>query len=320
MLKMSAAVILALAQLAAAAPTPPATYRPGVPLSQAERDQLQTKPAHVGSEFDCEMRAYAYEYAQTLQSWRGAEKMQEVFDSLELMTLCSKTFDAGLFAPTPAAHVHQLPEGLMTAFVDSTHSAADQTAPVAPVLGDPRAPFRTVHAAVAAVRAAGRADGERALVVLRGGTHYVTSTLELGPEDSDISILNMPGEAAAISGAKPLKTTWAVSSKALSFCRVFTRTYPKTAPFLAVCLSFSPSPRTAATANSRQPAASTSPMSARRWTAARCRACGSTASGRRGRATPTATRSSRSSRTGGCRTRPSGRHRSRQSRKWTLSR
>ena len=48
-----------------------------------------------------------------------------------------------------------------------------------------------------------------ALLLVFPGTHYVTSTLELGPEDSYISFVNYPGEVAAISGAKPLKTIWA---------------------------------------------------------------------------------------------------------------
>ena len=47
--------------------------------------------------------AYAYDYAQSLQKWRGAKAMKEVFDSLELATLCNATFDASSFAGAPAA-------------------------------------------------------------------------------------------------------------------------------------------------------------------------------------------------------------------------
>ena len=46
--------------------------------------------------------AYAYDYAQSLQKWRGAKAMKEVFDSLELATLCNATFDASSFAGGPS--------------------------------------------------------------------------------------------------------------------------------------------------------------------------------------------------------------------------
>lgn len=78
-----------------------------------------TLPAHTGGHFDCKVRKYAYEYAQKLQSWRGATKMKEVFDSLELTTLCNQTYDSAIFAPTPLAHHHTLPADAHKAFVST---------------------------------------------------------------------------------------------------------------------------------------------------------------------------------------------------------
>jgi hypothetical protein len=183
------------------APEQLAELASSVPVHMRDR----TKPAHTGTHFDCKVREYAYEYAQTLQQWRGAAKMQEVFDSLELATLCNQTFDASLFEPTPAAHTHTLlaDSQSLKAFVDASAGEA-----VGATLGDASAPFGTVHEAVAALRAVPRAAGQRALVVLRAGTHYMTSTLELGPAESHLSIVNFPGEAAAMSGAMPITTDW----------------------------------------------------------------------------------------------------------------
>jgi hypothetical protein len=213
---MMASVLLLLSCSAAAvaSPTPGTLLGERMTPEQLEhlsssvpvhmRNGVGTKPAHTGGHFDCKVRAYAYEYAQTLQAWRGSEKMKEVFDSLELETLCKQTFNASDFVATPAAHTHALLDDDRTpkAFVDGTAEATRA------LLGSPSAPFATVHDAVAALRAVPRAPGQRALVILRGGTHYMTSTLELGPADSHVSIVNYPGEVASMSGAMPIATNW----------------------------------------------------------------------------------------------------------------
>eukprot|EP01045_Picozoa_sp_COSAG04_P027475 COSAG04_NODE_4033_length_2352_cov_2.589880_1_plen_415_part_00 len=190
----------------------PAGSQPGVLLSERELAQLtsvpvSTLPAHTGTVFDCKMRAYAYEYAQTLQKWRGPAKMKEVFDSLELATLCHQEFDGRLFDAAPRARLHELPSDAVTAFVDPRASGDTQ---LRSALNDAGAPFGTVHEAVASIRAqrAASAPDQRAFVVLREGTHHLSRTLELGPEDSRLSFVNYPGEVTSMSGAKPITTDW----------------------------------------------------------------------------------------------------------------
>ena len=176
-------------------------------LASSVPEHIRSKPnGHAGSAFDCKVREYAYEYAQQLQSWRGADKMKEVYDSLELTTLCNQTFDATLFAPSPKAHTHVIPAGVLTAFVAAAGAPGGGN-DAAAALNDQSLPFPTIHAAVEAVRAS-RATGQRAFVVLREGTHYLTRTLELGPEDSHTSFVNYPGEVTSMSGAKPITTDW----------------------------------------------------------------------------------------------------------------
>lgn len=165
--------------------------------------------AHYGEPFDCAVREYAYEYAQHLQGWRGADKMREVFGSLELATLCNVTFDTHALPPTPKAHVGVLPTAGAVAYVAAHGTVVDGV----PSLNDSGTPFQSVHHAVQAIRAEraslGLAAAEApATIVLRRGTHYMTNTLELTPEDSHIKFMNYPGEPTAMSGAKPLRTTW----------------------------------------------------------------------------------------------------------------
>ena len=217
---MASRVLLVLAACAHSAFTPGAASRrqpptpgslPGDLMTPEQLEQLRavplrTLPEHTGGHFDCKVREYAYEYAQSLQAWRGATKMREIFDSLQLTTLCNGTFDATRFGATPRAHTHEhlSDGGSLKAFVDAFGSTTRRGA----ALNDASAPFSTVHDAVAALRAVRRSSRQRATVVLREGTHYMTSTLELGPQDSHMSFVNYPGEAASMSGAMPLATDW----------------------------------------------------------------------------------------------------------------
>ena len=68
-------------------------------------------------------------------------------------------------------------------------------------------PFRTIHGAQAAVRAAPR-DADR-VVTIRGGTHYLESPLLMTTEDSGTAAHPVvyrayPGEKAVISGGRPI--------------------------------------------------------------------------------------------------------------------
>ena len=55
-----------------------------------------SRPAHVPTpasgdpqdDFDCAWRALAYEYGPTLQPWLNATQRRQLFDALELATLC----------------------------------------------------------------------------------------------------------------------------------------------------------------------------------------------------------------------------------------
>ena len=79
--------------------------------------------------------------------------------------------------------------------------------------GTQRAPLKTVAAALARVATAGGAGGAGAsagagatheAIVLRGGVHYLSATLEMTAQHSSLTLMNFPGERAFLSGAVPL--------------------------------------------------------------------------------------------------------------------
>merc|ERR1719183_2495884 len=66
--------------------------------------------------------------------------------------------------------------------------------------GTEKAPLKTVAAAVA--------KAPKGNVVLREGTHFLESTLQLGSENSGLTISAYPGETPVVSGGKKLEVTW----------------------------------------------------------------------------------------------------------------
>merc|ERR1719230_331935 len=66
--------------------------------------------------------------------------------------------------------------------------------------GTEQAPMKTVAAAVA--------KAPKGNVVLREGIHYFESTLQLGSENSGLSISAYPGEKPVVSGGKKLDVSW----------------------------------------------------------------------------------------------------------------
>ena len=69
--------------------------------------------------------------------------------------------------------------------------------------GEQAAPLRSIQ--LAADRAA---SGSHRAVVLRGGTHYITSQIVLGARHSGLRIASFPGEKAFVSGGKALTVDW----------------------------------------------------------------------------------------------------------------
>ena len=155
-----------------------------------------------GSEFDCAVREYAYQYGVESQGWRGRAFEAETWDALQLTTLCNQTL-------RHKAGSTQHPDSKVLAAADRTvfvHPSGSDAA-----AGTKDAPFGTVQHAVQHLRLV-KTPGEKTSVVLREGVHVLRETLKLTEADSDLTIQNQPGEAADMSGAVPITTNWVAAS------------------------------------------------------------------------------------------------------------
>lgn len=169
-----------------------------IPARHELLNMLQRKaPAGVDPAFECDWRGLAYSFAAKIQPFRPASAFQNIFDGLELGSLCNQTFsppaNAVAVSTSKSAHV-----AATVLYVDPVNG--DDSFP-----GTLQQPLQHVAVAVQKARGAPRP----ASVILRDGVHRLTSTLQLGAEDSGLSIAAYPGEAPVISGGYALKTAWA---------------------------------------------------------------------------------------------------------------
>jgi hypothetical protein len=180
---------------------------------------------------DCPLRQIAVDYAQQLQPSRPLSVFSELADALngaqeaqgcsvapkppaDGETAASASRMTSFELPPPGAHV---------VFVDAAAAAVPKTA-AARADGSAARPFPSLQAAVAAIRAARKANGHeqlsaaaapRAYVVLRAGTFYLgdSGPLSLTAADSNVVFQAYPGEEVFISGGTPLAgIQWAAAT------------------------------------------------------------------------------------------------------------
>ena len=75
--------VIGLAIAKGALPRPPTAQHwiEGEGLAAEQINELlSSRPAHAPETFDCEVRAFAYTFAQQLQGWRGAKAMKVLRD------------------------------------------------------------------------------------------------------------------------------------------------------------------------------------------------------------------------------------------------
>jgi hypothetical protein len=143
-------------------------------------------PPGIAPETDCAMRQLAWEYGRKLQPSRGAFKT--LYDALQLGA-CGVPLPPGLSAGDWRAKAQQpTPPGALELRVDPK---AGDDALAAASAGDH--PFATIAAAVDTAVAA-RQPGQAVHVVLRGGTHFVSETIQLTSAHSHLTIRNADGE------------------------------------------------------------------------------------------------------------------------------
>jgi len=162
---------------------------------QPSPPELLVKPADSPADFDCKAKIFAWQFAQTIQPWRS--NLKDVYDALQLQSLCNYTFDNTIQQKSAAKPPHfELEPSATEIYVDAVNGNDNNQGTLA-------SPFRTVAQAVQASRGKGGAT-----VFLRAGIYYLQDTIQLGSQDSDLSFSNYNDEAVQINGGKILKTNW----------------------------------------------------------------------------------------------------------------
>jgi hypothetical protein len=178
-------------------------------------------PQKVPVEFECGMRAAAYDFAKHLMPSRGA--FVEVFDAMQLETMCNRTrpADTSLQASragwavdvaSAEAEAAAAAAGSEGTAVHVDGSSGSDTNP-----GTAAKPVATIEKGVAACRSQ-LPCSVMISAGTKGTTYYLKDTLTLTPSDSGISLIGVPSTAGAmptLSGGELLTgLTWSPAASA----------------------------------------------------------------------------------------------------------
>ncbi len=170
------------------------------PASAAKWPLRAPHAADVPASFDCAMRKAAYAFGKkTLPRQKAFQSLWYALDLNAEDCHVALAADDHLPPPPPRASDDPLPSDAV--FVDPVRGKDDDTDG-----SGGRTPFKTIQAAADYVAATSSAASSR-VVVLRGGTHYLTKTVELGAQHSGIHFRAHPDDhdAPVVSGGVELK-------------------------------------------------------------------------------------------------------------------
>jgi len=160
-------------------------------------------PNGVPPDFECAWRALAYEYAMQLQPFRSNASFIAIHDGLQLTTLCNVSLSSHTRA-SDYNHYYS-PKFTMSSstvlYVDAASGNDNND-------GSEASPL--AHIATAVFRARGLP--KPSTIILRGGVHRLTETLQLGIEDNGLYIMAYPSETPVITSGLLLNTTWVQKS------------------------------------------------------------------------------------------------------------
>ena len=177
---------------------------------------------------DCPLRQIGLDFAKKLQPFRSAAAFKEVADALngaeeaqhcsvkvgadEIVGAGASLDSAIVTAPASAAAAsrvlsYPLPTSGHVIFVDPRMAVGSDLTGT----GAMASPFRSIERAMEEVRAvrakaghAVAANAPRSTIVLRAGVFHLTATLQVTPDDSQLTFQAYPGEEVGISGTTPL--------------------------------------------------------------------------------------------------------------------
>lgn len=157
------------------------------------------RPVNVDPDLDCAIKELAWEHAKQLLPRQGVFK--SAYDALELGS-CNTSLSAGKqYERRPFLYQPQVEAAAVQIYVDAVNG--DDSNP-----GTIDKPVRTLLQAVSLYRLKSGAEGVQGIIYLREGTHFLTETINLGPEDSNLIITGYSNEKATISGGEMYRFAW----------------------------------------------------------------------------------------------------------------
>ena len=156
-------------------------------------------PYGVPTSFDCETRKLAYIFGRELVPRRGSfESLWYALDLAGNDTSCVVPLPPTTPATASLPSAEKMwPSGAF--FVDANNGADHAKR------GAIEVPLRTIQAALDRIASTQSEVLTQPTIVLRGGTHFIASTLLIGPEHSGLEIIGHPNERSVVSGGVPLQ-------------------------------------------------------------------------------------------------------------------
>lgn len=165
------------------------------PTSSSSIPHRQAHDVGASETFDCVAREFVWQYAQQIQPWRT--NIQDVFDALQLSTLCNVSQPKQIVrAPKPKIKLPVRVGGSSDVVYVDANLGSDSNS------GSFTSPLKTIQKAVDVAVS-------DATIYLRQGTYYLESTINLGPENSELTFTAYNNEPVQINGGIPLTTKWA---------------------------------------------------------------------------------------------------------------
>ena len=173
--------------------------------------RTSASPVNVDPSLDCAVKNLALEFARYLIPERG--QFQEAYDALQLQNCHAFLPPSARVSRKRAFSQHHgrrpptQPQGVEI-YVDASKGNDNNR-------GTVDQPVQTVARAVMLSRSQARSPlGTK--IILREGTYFLDAVVDLGPEDSYLTIAGFPGEEAVISGGRPYLFKWRTYSKEIS--------------------------------------------------------------------------------------------------------
>ena len=157
------------------------------PLSRAS-----ASPLNVDPKLDCAIKELALDFAKKLLPRQG--EFKSAYDALELEA-CNVSLSSGKqYEPRPFLYQPTLQADAIEIYVDVSRGDDNNT-------GTIDKPLKTLAEAVKLSRFKAVEDQQK-VIYMRSGVYYLTETIDLGVEDSNLMITGYKDEQVTISGGK----------------------------------------------------------------------------------------------------------------------